>query len=62
MATLAALAGLTDVIGDPQIRGLNDAWLHAGGNVVAVLISSTISSRVTNAAPQRSCRPGSFSP
>jgi uncharacterized membrane protein len=38
MAALAALAGLTDVIGDPQIRGLNDAWLHAGGNVVAVLI------------------------
>jgi hypothetical protein len=38
MAALAALAGLTDVLGDPQIRGLNDAWLHAGGNVIVVLI------------------------
>jgi len=26
------------VLGDEQIRGLNDAWLHAGGNVIAVLI------------------------
>lgn len=38
MAALAALAGLTDVAGDSQIRNLNDAWLHAIGNVVAVLI------------------------
>jgi uncharacterized membrane protein len=38
MAALAALAGLTDVLGDMQIRNLSDAWLHAGGNVVVVLI------------------------
>ena len=38
MAALAAVAGLTDVVGDAQIRGLNDAWLHAGGNVIVVLI------------------------
>lgn len=38
MAALAALAGLTDLLGDPMIRGLNDAWLHAGGNVIVVLI------------------------
>jgi uncharacterized membrane protein len=38
MAALAALAGLTDVLGDAQIRALNDAWWHAGGNVVVVLI------------------------
>ena len=38
MAALAAVAGLTDVLGDSRIRALNDAWLHAGGNVVAVLI------------------------
>jgi uncharacterized membrane protein len=38
MAALAAVAGLTDVLGDERIRGLNDAWLHAGGNIVAVLI------------------------
>jgi uncharacterized membrane protein len=38
MAALAAVAGLTDVLGDERIRALNDAWLHAGGNIVAVLI------------------------
>src|SRR5689334_16159960 len=38
MAALAAVAGLTDVLGDPRIRALNDAWWHAGGNVVIVLI------------------------
>jgi uncharacterized membrane protein len=38
MAALAAIAGLIDVVGDAQIRGLNDAWWHAGGNVVVVLI------------------------
>lgn len=38
MAALAALAGLTDVVGEPRIRALNDVWWHAGGNVVVVLI------------------------
>src|SRR3982751_4029608 len=38
MAALAAIAGLTDVLGDQQIRTLRTAWLHAGGNVIAVLI------------------------
>lgn len=38
MAALAAVMGLIDVMGDLQIRQLNDAWLHAGGNVLAVLI------------------------
>jgi len=38
MAALAAVAGLTDVLGEPRIRALNDAWWHAGGNVIAVLI------------------------
>jgi uncharacterized membrane protein len=38
MAALAALAGLTDVIGEERIRGLADAWWHAGGNVIVVLI------------------------
>jgi uncharacterized membrane protein len=37
-AALAAVMGLIDLIGDDQIRNLSDAWLHAGGNVVAVLI------------------------
>jgi uncharacterized membrane protein len=38
MAALAAVAGLIDVLGDARIRALNDAWWHAGGNVVVVLI------------------------
>jgi uncharacterized membrane protein len=38
MAALAAVTGLTDVVGDAQIRALNDVWWHAGGNVVVVLI------------------------
>jgi uncharacterized membrane protein len=38
MAALAAIMGLIDLFGEPQIRQLNDAWLHAGGNVIAVLI------------------------
>ena len=38
IAALAAVAGLTDILGDAQIRTLNIAWWHAGGNVVAVLI------------------------
>lgn len=38
MAALAAVMGLIDVMGDDQIRNLSDAWLHAGGNVVVVLI------------------------
>ena len=38
MAALAAVMGLADVLGDVQIRNLSDAWLHAGGNIVAVLI------------------------
>ena len=36
MAALAAVAGLIDVLGDEQIRQLNDAWLHAGGGSVNV--------------------------
>ena len=38
MAALAAVAGLTDVLGEPQIRAMNEAWWHAGLNVLAVLI------------------------
>ena len=38
MALLAALAGLTDVVGDRRIRDLTDVWWHAGGNVLVVLI------------------------
>ncbi|MBB2842620.1 UNVERIFIED_ORG: putative membrane protein [Rhizobium etli] len=40
MAALAALAGLTDFLGDARIRALRDAWLHMIGNVVVVLIEA----------------------
>ena len=40
MAALAALAGLTDFLGDQRIRNLRDAWLHMVGNVVVVLIEA----------------------
>jgi uncharacterized membrane protein len=39
MAALAALAGLTDFLGDDRIRAIPAAWQHAIGNVIAVLIS-----------------------
>src|SRR5688500_11644393 len=39
MAALAALAGLTDFLGDERIRSLSAAWHHLVGNVVAVLLS-----------------------
>jgi uncharacterized membrane protein len=38
MALLAAIAGLTDVLGDRRIFNLSDVWWHAGGNIVIVLI------------------------
>ena len=39
MAALAAVAGVIDFLGDDQVRSLSDAWQHAGGNVIAVLIA-----------------------
>ncbi|HKO20286.1 MAG TPA: DUF2231 domain-containing protein, partial [Acidobacteriaceae bacterium] len=39
MATLAALAGVTDFMGDSRIRDLSAAWHHMIGNVVAVLLA-----------------------
>lgn len=38
MALLAAAAGLIDVFGDRRVFNLNDAWWHAGGNVLIVLV------------------------
>jgi uncharacterized membrane protein len=40
MAALAAVVGLIDVFGDERIRDLTDVWLHAGGNVIAVIIEA----------------------
>jgi uncharacterized membrane protein len=39
MAVLAAVAGLTDFLGDTRIRDLSAAWHHMIGNVIAVLLS-----------------------
>lgn len=39
MAALAAVAGLTDFLGERRIRKLRASWWHMGGNVAAVLIS-----------------------
>jgi uncharacterized membrane protein len=37
-AALAAVAGLIDFIGDARIREISDAWHHAIGNVILVLV------------------------
>lgn len=37
-AALAAVAGLVEVFGDRRIYDLQAVWLHAGGNVLIVLI------------------------
>jgi len=37
-AALAAVTGLIDFFGDARIRGLSDAWQHAIGNVILVLV------------------------
>jgi uncharacterized membrane protein len=39
MAALAAVVGLIDFLGEPRIQALTGAWWHAGGNVIAVVIS-----------------------
>src|SRR3954453_45932 len=39
MAALAAVAGLTDFLGDERIRDLSAAWHHMIGNVIAVVLA-----------------------
>jgi len=38
MAALAAVMGLIDVVSDDRVKNLSDAWYHAGGNVIVVLL------------------------
>jgi uncharacterized membrane protein len=38
-AALAALAGLIDALAERRIRALRPFWIHAGGNVLAVVLS-----------------------
>jgi len=37
-AAAAAIAGLIDFLGDRRIRDISDAWQHAIGNVILVLV------------------------
>lgn len=37
-ALLAAVLGFTDFLGEPRIRAKRQAWLHMGGNLLAVLL------------------------
>jgi uncharacterized membrane protein len=37
-AAAAAVTGLIDFLGDRRIRALGDAWQHAIGNVILVLV------------------------
>jgi uncharacterized membrane protein len=40
MALLAAALGLTDFLGEPRVRRIRQAWLHMGGNVLAVALAA----------------------
>jgi uncharacterized membrane protein len=52
MAALAALAGLTDFLGEARIRALRPAWLHMIGNVIVVLLElANLVIRLRAAAP-----------
>lgn len=37
---MAALAGLTDFLGDRRIRALSHAWQHMAGNLLVLLLSA----------------------
>lgn len=38
MSVLTALAGAIDFLGSARIRALSEAWLHAGANVIVVVL------------------------
>ena len=59
MAGLAALAGLTDFLGDARIRSLSAAWHHMLGNIVVVLLSLWNWYRRYDEVTPRFCPPGS---
>jgi hypothetical protein len=40
MALVAAVFGFADFFGSGRIRELNDAWLHMGGNLLAVVLAA----------------------
>jgi uncharacterized membrane protein len=57
-AVLAAVAGLIDFLGDRRIRELGDAWQHAIGNVILVLIQLFSFYQRYRYARARWCRSG----
>jgi len=57
MTASAALAGLTDFLGDTRIRDLSAAWHHMIGNVVAVLLSFGTGTVDSTKAILRCCPP-----
>jgi uncharacterized membrane protein len=40
MALLAAVLGATDFLGEPRVRRIREAWLHMGGNLLAVALAA----------------------
>lgn len=40
MALLAAVLGLTDLLGDRRVRSLRQAWIHGLGNVALVALAA----------------------
>lgn len=39
MAVFAIIAGLIDFLSEPRIRKVHAAWIHAGGNALAIILS-----------------------
>jgi uncharacterized membrane protein len=40
ISVLAVIAGLIDFLGEPRIRAARAAWIHAGGNAVALVLAT----------------------
>jgi uncharacterized membrane protein len=40
MALLAAVLGFTDFFGEQRVRRIREAWMHMGGNLVAVILAA----------------------
>lgn len=40
MALLAAALGFADFLGERRLRRMRDAWMHMGGNLIAVVLAA----------------------
>ena len=61
-AALAAVTGLIDFLGDRRVRDLGDAWQHAIGNVIMVLVQLFSFYERFAMGPARLCRSASPCP